>query len=1071
MDNDQTVQNEVENHEVWSSSRLRSGSQQATVQPPVQPQLVSTEQPNTQPTTNMLPPNANQPSSSVTTASDNGMQNALTALIEQNRLLLSRILSIEGNNNDNIRVQSTCSPSTSNNGYYVMPDFNNSINIFSGRESNTDAKAWLKSIEGVAKLHNWPDSFKLEIVRTKLDGPSKNWYVGRTFSSWGSFVDQFNNTFVGNELCTVDRVRNMSNRVQTKSECVIDYFHHKARLCREISLPFNETKQQIVEGVYSHDLCNYLIARTHLSEDELLADINSYNNMKNARTNRIRSTEPAKTTPSCTGNRKVSSDNRNKDRNTVQRSTIDTKMKPSRDTSNVTCYSCGKIGHLASSCPTRTCHNCHSLGHSARNCPGHQGERQDNNGGEHVSVLERSPTHIVPPYMLDISIKFPNSESIDVQALVDTGSPVSLIKSTVVPYVSGVVPPKSDLVGINGSKLNIVDQFDANIIHNDLDAPISLCFHVVPDNAMRNDCLLGRNFLSHPRVNLNVSDGRFEIGFRKVDNNISFAEIVSVNYTDYNRDDADINLNVEDTLPDDIKQKVKKIYVESYVNHESVVSTTDDYRPEIRIILKNHKQFYFRPRRLSFFEKGCLQKMLDDMLTKGIIQRSSSEYSSPIVLVKKKNGDFRMCVDYRELNKYVVKDRYPLPLIDDNLDLLRGKKYFTCLDLKDGFHHVYVADESIKFTSFTTPLGQYEFLKMPFGLANGPACFSRFIQIVFDEFIRKNEVIVYFDDIMLATETIEEHLELLSRVLKVMKNKQLEIRLDKTQFLKREVIYLGYCVNQYGIQPNPKNVSIIENYPVPQNNKELQSFIGLSSYFRRFIPNFAIIAKPLYSLLKKNIPYEFGEEQMKSFDSIKLKLGEQPLLAIYNPNAITELHCDASSHGYGSILFQKQPDNQFHPIFYYSHRTTESESRYHSYELEMLAIINFIKRFRVYLQGIKFKIITDCNSVALTLQKKDINPRIARWAMFLQNFLYEIEHRSGSQMQHVDALSRCKHILVIEGCTFNQALAIKQQTDPEISSISKELERSEHPQFELRNGLVYRKNNDRLLFYVPTSMR
>lgn len=1072
MDDEQTVQNEVEKHEVWSSSRLRSGShsQQATVQPPIQPQ-VSTEQPSTQATTNMLPPNANQPSGSVTTASDSGMQNALTALIEQNRLLLSRILRNEDNNNDNIRVQSTCSPSTSNNGYYVMPDFNNSINIFSGRESNTDARAWLKSVEGVAKLHNWPDSFKLEIVRTKLDGPSKNWYVGRTFSSWGSFVDQFNNTFVGNELCTVDRVRNMSNRVQTKGECIIEYFHHKARLCREISLPFNETKQQIVEGVYSHDLCNYLIARTHLSEDELLADINSYNNLKNARINRIRSTEPTKTTTSNAGNRKVSSDNRDRDRNTVQRSTIDTRMKPSRDTSNVTCYSCGKIGHLASSCPTRTCHNCHSSGHSARNCPGRQGERQDNNGGEHVSVLERSPTHIVPPYMLDISIKFPNSESIDVQALVDTGSPVSLIKSTVVPYVSGVVPPKSDLVGINGSKLNIVDQFDANIVHNDLDAPISLCFHVVPDNAMRNDCLLGRNFLSHPRVNLNVSDGRFEVGFKKFDNIISFAEILSVNYTDYNRDDADINLNVEDTLPDDIKQKIKKIYVESYVNHESVVNTTDDYRPEIHIILKNDKQFYFRPRRLSFFEKGCLQKMLDDMLTKGIIRRSSSEYSSPIVLVKKKNGDFRMCVDYRELNKYVVKDRYPLPLIDDNLYLLRGKKYFTCLDLKDGFHHIYVADESIKFTSFTTPLGQFEFLKMPFGLANGPSCFSRFIQNVFDEFIRKNEMIVYFDDIMLATETIEEHLELLSRVLKVMKNKQLEIRLDKTQFLKREVIYLGYCVNQYGIQPNPKNVSIIENYPVPQNNKELQSFIGLSSYFRRFIPNFAIIAKPLYSLLKKNIPYEFGEEQMRSFDSIKLKLGDQPLLAIYSPNAMTELHCDASSHGYGSILFQKQPDNQFHPIFYYSHRTTESESRYHSYELEMLAIINSIKRFRVYLQGIKFKIITDCNSVALTLQKKDINPRIARWAMFLQNFVYEIEHRPGSQMQHVDALSRCNHILVIEGCTFNQALAIKQQTDPEISSISRELEQSEHPQFELRNGLVYRKNNDRLLFYVPTSMR
>jgi len=177
MDDGQSGQKEAENHEVWSSSRLRSGSQQATVQPPLQSQ-VSTEQLCSQSITNMLPPNTNQSSGSVTSTSDSGMRDTLTALIEQNRLLLPRILRNEDNNNDNIRAQSTCSPSISNNGYYAMPDFNNSISNFSGRESNTDARAWLISIEDVAKLHNWPDSFKLEIVRTKLDGLSKNWYVG-----------------------------------------------------------------------------------------------------------------------------------------------------------------------------------------------------------------------------------------------------------------------------------------------------------------------------------------------------------------------------------------------------------------------------------------------------------------------------------------------------------------------------------------------------------------------------------------------------------------------------------------------------------------------------------------------------------------------------------------------------------------------------------------------------------------------------------------------------------------------------------------------------------------------------
>jgi len=439
--------------------------------------------------------------------------------------------------------------------------------------------------------------------------------------------------------------------------------------------------------------------------------------------------------------------------------------------------------------------------------------------------------------------------------------------------------------------------------------------------------------------------------------------------------------------------------------------SSDDDRPEMHIQLKAHSSFYFRPRRLSFYEKEKLQIILYDMLAKQIIRPSTSEYSSPIVLVKKKNGDLRLCVDYRELNKYIIKDRYPLPLIDDNFDLLRGKKYFTCFDLRDGFHHIYVSKDSIKYTSFTTPLGQFEYLKMPFGLATGPACFSRFIKNIFDEFIRKKEVIVYFDDIMVATETIDEHLYILARILTTMKNKKLEIRLDKTQFLKSEVIYLGYRVSADGIQPNPKNVEIIDNYPIPSNQKELHSFIGLASYFRRFIPNFALLAQPLYKLLKKNVIYEFGEEQLKSFDNIKSKLNTQPFLSIYDPNAPTELHCDASNQGYGAILLQRQSDNNFHPVFFYSHRTTDVESKYHSYELEMLAIVNTVKRFHIYLQGIQFKIVTDCNSITLTLHKKDINPRIARWALFLQNYSYEIEHRPGSKMQHVDALSRCRHIL------------------------------------------------------------
>jgi len=244
------------------------------------------------------------------------------------------------------------------------------------------------------------------------------------------------------------------------------------------------------------------------------------------------------------------------------------------------------------------------------------------------------------------------------------------------------------------------------------------------------------------------------------------------------------------------------------------------------------------------------------MLKTNIIRPSTAEYNSPIVLVKKKkNGELRLCVDYRELNKYIIKDKYPLPLFDDNLDLLRGKKYFTCLDLKDRFHHIAV--DSIKFTSFTTPLGRFEYLKLPFELATRPACFSRFIKNIFDDFTKRKEVIVYFNDILIANETVDNHLDILSRVLITMKEKGLDIRLDKCQFLKTEMTYLGYRVSSEGIQPNPKNVAIVKNYPIPSNQKELHNFIRLASYFRRSIPDFALIAKPLYQLLKKKLIPKF----------------------------------------------------------------------------------------------------------------------------------------------------------------------------------------------------------------------
>lgn len=353
-----------------------------------------------------------------------------------------------------------------------------------------------------------------------------------------------------------------------------------------------------------------------------------------------------------------------------------------------------------------------------------------------------------------------------------------------------------------------------------------------------------------------------------------------------------------------------------------------------------------------------------------MIRPSNSPYASAIVLVKKKSGKIRMCVDYRALNKLTVRDNYPLPLIEDCIDYLQNKRFFSVLDLKSGFHQVQMDPESVKFTAFVTPFGQYEYLKMPFGLKNAPAVFQRFINGIFRDMIDDRRIIVYMDDILIATENFDEHKRLVREVLERINLRALELNIDKCKFGFAEIDYLGYSVTSSGIRPNNSHIKSIQNFPVPTNAKQLQSCIGLFSYFRRFVPLFSQIAKPLQNLLKRDSPYNFKDECLNAFNELKSRLVKSPVLAIYSPERETELHCDASSIGFGSVLLQRQDDKKFHPISYFSKTASGAESKYHSFELETLSIIYALRRFRPYLEGIAFTIVTDCNSLTMTLEKK-----------------------------------------------------------------------------------------------------
>lgn len=536
----------------------------------------------------------------------------------------------------------------------------------------------------------------------------------------------------------------------------------------------------------------------------------------------------------------------------------------------------------------------------------------------------------------------------------------------------------------------------------------------------------------------------------------------------FNIDISGDELNIGSKLDSGKRNELEAIVRAKYL---SAPATTEPYDYEMNIHLTTDVPFYCSPRRLSYYEREEVHKMVNRLMSEGVIRPSNSPYASAIVLVKKKNGELRMCVDYRGLNKLTVRDNYPLPLIEDCVEYLENKRYFSVLDLKSGFHQVRVADASVKYTAFVTPNGQYEYMKMPFGLKNAPAVFQRFINEVFKDMIAANEIVIYMDDILLATPDYASHCRLLSAVLERLSYRGLQLNLDKCQICFEEIEYLGYAVTAGGIRPSESHIAAIRRYPMPTNAREFHSCLGLFSYFRRFVASFSKIAAPLQKLMRKDVPFIWNESCTAAFEELKSRLVSAPLLAIYNPSRETELHTDASSHGFGAALMQRQGDGKFHPVAYYSKTTSDAESRYHSFELETLAIIYALRRFRVYLEGIPFKMVTDCNSLTMTLAKRNINPRIARWALEFENYDYSVVHRGGASMTHVDALSRYRQIAAVNEDEVDFRIRLAQARDQRVEEVKSKLEKGDVSGFQLTDGIVFRltaDHNQRM--WVPEEM-
>lgn len=510
---------------------------------------------------------------------------------------------------------------------------------------------------------------------------------------------------------------------------------------------------------------------------------------------------------------------------------------------------------------------------------------------------------------------------------------------------------------------------------------------------------------------------------------------------------------------------------------------------EMHIKLNDQSPVAYKPYRLSYKEREIVRGLINELLESKIIQESNSSYASPIVLVRKKNGEYRLCIDYRALNKKTVKDSYPMPVIDDQLDRLNGKRFFTSLDLKSGYYQIPVAESSRHLTAFVTPDGHYEYTRMPFGLVNAPAVFQHMINKTLGK-DRYELAMPYMDDILSPATTIEDGLDKLKKILDALRQAGLTLNLQKCHFFENTLEYLGFEVSDQGLRPGQRKIDAVASFPTPTTVHQVRQFIGLASFFRRFIPNFASIAKPLTMLTKSNTPWSWTEDQRGAFETIKAQLTQRPLLALYDPSYLTEVHCDASKLGLGGILLQRAEEKSpARPVAYFSKQTAKEEEFLHSYELETLAVVCSLKRFRTYLIGIKFKVYTDCNALRTTLTKRDLVPRIARWWLLLQEYDFSIEYRPGDHMRHADALSRNAikedglndlsdgrefEIMNIET---NDWLQTVQMTDPDLKRIKLILNYDDKDMkdilnnFVIKDDKVYRRVGDQLKWVVPKGAR
>ncbi|GFX51404.1 retrovirus-related Pol polyprotein from transposon 297 [Trichonephila clavipes] len=527
-----------------------------------------------------------------------------------------------------------------------------------------------------------------------------------------------------------------------------------------------------------------------------------------------------------------------------------------RDRNHVTCFNCSGSGHISKFCPDKhrgpKCILCENFGHKSDACP-------QKNIPSSNNVDEITPLTTMCKEVKILSKK--------ILSLVDTGSQVTLMKESVWNQLGSpsLINSGNILTGFGLSKTHVIGSFNSTVSIDNQDFPVKI--NVVPNHSMNFDIIIGCNLIK--QANLTITPNSVMFSKPQIEVSDASPQPFVFAITD------DIpKFDIGPEIPKHTRNDVEALLVRYRPNK---IKTTDI---ELSITVTDDKPIYHSPRRLPFTERDIVDKQIDEWIQNGVIEPCSSAYASQVLVVSKKDGSSRVCIDFRKLNRVLVKDHYPLPLIENILDKLQDTRVFSTIDLRNGFFHLPVNKQSRPYTSFVTQNGQFQFLKMPFGLSTCPSTFQRFINTVFRDLVVQGILLPYMDDIVILAKNESEAIERLKKVLQVSSDYGLEINFHKCQFLHRKIEFLGHIIKNNKLFPSPSKTKSVVNYPEPKTTKEIQRFLGLTGYFRKFIPAYSVISKPLSDLLRKDTIFNFDVKQKASFDELKRLLCQKPVLAV-----------------------------------------------------------------------------------------------------------------------------------------------------------------------------------------------